>query len=64
MGNEVTDFIFTDATELNHGRAYVKYNGVYGILNLKEALEAGEEINIYTLYATNTNEKQLGSVKV
>ena len=63
-GNEVTDCIFTDATELYNGRCYVRYGDTYGILNLKEALEAGKELNVYTLYATNKDEKASGSVAV
>lgn len=63
-GSEVTDFIFSDVTELNHGRCFVRYNGTYGILNLKEALEAGKDINIYTLYATNQSETAIGSISV
>ena len=63
-GKEVTDFIFSDVTELTNGRSYVRYNGTYGILNLKEALEAGRDLNIYTLYATNKDEKPIGRVTV
>ena len=63
MGNEVTDFIFSDVTELGNGRSYVRYNGTYGILNLKEALANGKQLNIYTLYG-NTDEKPIGKVTV
>jgi len=38
-GEYATEFIFTDASALYEGKAYVKLNGKYGILDLKKTLE-------------------------
>lgn len=57
-GNEVTPFVFDDASVLYDGKTWVSYNGYYGVLNLKKTIEAGIEINEETL-AYKVNERSV-----
>jgi len=44
-GRQITDFLFTDATCLYEGKAYVQYEGLYGILDVAAAARHGAMIN-------------------
>ncbi len=43
-GNEVTDFIFDDASTIYEGKAFVIVDGKAGILNIKDALDSKTHI--------------------
>ena len=47
-GRQVTDAVFTDASVLNRGRAFVQIDGLYGILDLAETLKQGIAVNAET----------------
>ena len=64
QGNEVTDFIFDDVTPLYQGRAYVKYNGTWGILNIKKSLEDGKQLNLATCYSEEDESRAIGTITV
>lgn len=62
-GKEVTDFIFEDACAVNHGLAWVKYHGKYGILDFTNTLkDAKKQINAY--WCAPTDEKEIGQLTV
>ena len=48
-GQEVTGFVFDDASALYNGKAYVAVNGYYGIIDLVETLENGVPVNEETV---------------
>ncbi len=55
-GNEVTDFIFDDASVLYQGKAFVSVNGVYGIIDLSATLEEGIPVTEKTCYPNGVPE--------
>ena len=69
-GNEVTDFIFEDASVSYNGRVFVKLNGKYGILDLKNTLEEKIAVTEETCASWTDNSKLrdanevVGKVKV
>lgn len=52
-GNVAIDFVFDDASTVYDNKAWVAYNGLYGVLDIEKALELREEAP-----------KPIGSVKV
>ena len=49
-GNEVTDFLWDDATTAYEGNVYVGINGVYGVLDLASTVSQGIPITMDTCY--------------
>lgn len=62
-GKEVTDFIFEDVTPVYQGKAWVKYNGQYGILDFSNAMQ-DEELQINAYWAKPSEEESIGTVTV
>ncbi|NLH92520.1 MAG: sigma-70 family RNA polymerase sigma factor [Atopobium sp.] len=59
-GQPVTDFIFEEASDNYQGHAYVKYHGMWGLLNLEKYAESGTLItadlaNQYTPVSASMN---------
>lgn len=48
-GNLLGDPLFTHVSGVNHGRAYVEYEGLYGILDVKTTAEKGIKMTRQTL---------------
>lgn len=48
-GNMATDFVFEFASVLNEGRAFVKYKGLYGTIDLAKTIGAGIPVTDGTL---------------
>lgn len=48
-GNLLGDPVFTQVSGVNHGRAYVEYEGLYGILDVRATAEKGIQITEDTL---------------
>ncbi len=63
-GNEVTDFIFDDASPVVHGNAYVRRDGSWGILNMREYLNAGKQITFAACYGEKTQDPSIGTITV
>jgi hypothetical protein len=62
-GREVTDFIFDDAGTLCNGYAWVYYNGKYGILDFKDAME-NDQVQINAYWCSPTDEESIGKLTV
>ena len=48
-GKEVTDFIFQDAGIVNNGKAWVKWNDHYGIIDMSVLNSSDKQVNAYWL---------------
>ena len=44
-GRQVTEAVFTYASMINGGRAFVEYNGLYGVLDLANTLKQNIPVN-------------------
>ena len=49
-GNEVTDFVFDNATSLYDGKGFVLYGDTYGILDIKGSVENDIPLTLATCY--------------
>ena len=63
-GEEVTDFIFDDATALYDGLAWVKYDDKWGVLKLAKSLESGVDITLSECYGYDLDEEVIGRITV
>lgn len=63
-GDEVTDFIFDNATSLYDGKAYVLYGGVYGVLDIKGSIENDIPLTLATCYHIPQGEEPIGVLEV
>ena len=63
-GDEVTDFIFDDVTPVVHGKSYVRHNGKFGVLNIKEYRDKGKQVTWSECYGEKTQDPVIGSITV
>lgn len=62
-GEEVTDYVFNDISNVCDGKAYVRIGKQWGIINVKEAVDRGQNVTWTALFGTEEGES-LGTLTV
>jgi hypothetical protein len=61
-GKPVTDFIFDGASSLYDGKAWVSYQGAWGVIDVKGSLDQGKQISLSSIDPCSEEEK--GKIQV
>ena len=62
-GEEVTDYVFNDISNVCDGKAYVRIGKQWGIINVAEAVERGQNVTWTALFGTEAGDS-LGTLTV